>query len=147
MATRSQKVWDMVMERLEKEPAVDWVELKQDAEKLDQSIAKLTQRQFNARYPLQASRMLKQGGVVREAAEAPAGQEVVATPARTTVRSHRNSRRGRKPKIEERRARAREILLAYAQELVQVESKAEVVEALAKLDDYLDRLETAYRVS
>lgn len=142
MATRSQKVWDMVVERLEKEPAVDWVELKQDAEKLDQSIAKLTQRQFNARYPLQASRMLKQGGVVREAAEAPAGQEIVAT-----VRSHRNSRRGRKPKIEERRARAREILLAYAQELVQVESKAEVVEAIAKLDDYLDRLETAYRVS
>lgn len=113
MAATNEKVMAMVEEEIRKNPDVETQALYDKAKKIDKSVANLSSRQFNARYPLQVKRRL-----------AP------ARPRRTRRKAQRN----------DGRAAVRGVLLEYARELASADDKAKIVDLVANVDKYVDRV-------
>lgn len=113
MPATNEKVMSMVEEEIRKNSDVETQALYDKARKIDKSIGDLSIRQFNARYPLQVKRRL-----------APA----------------RPRRQRRRPSKGNGRAQVREVLLEYARQLAAAEDIAEVVDLVAGVDKYVDRV-------
>lgn len=119
MADTDQKVMAMIEKEIKANPDVKNPELKKKAEKLDGSIGKLSARQFNARYPLQVKRKLN--------------------PPKRRRRSGGGSRkRGGRG-----RENVRAVLLDFAREVAAADGKAAIVDLIAGVDTYVDRIEKA----
>lgn len=116
MADLNEKVMDAVKKEMEKDPSISIEELKAKATKIDPSIANLTARQFNARYPLQIKRAASaaQGGGTR--------------------------RRRRSRRTEVNREALRGILLELAQDVAKAEGKGDIIEVVTGIDKYVDRV-------
>lgn len=110
---RNEDVMEMVEEKLREDPEASNEELRRKAEKIDSDIAELSARQFNAWYPLQVKRQLKTG-----------------------------RKRGAEPEFEEKRLRsvAQETLLDFASAVAGAEDRAEMIDVLARVDEYVDRV-------
>jgi hypothetical protein len=106
------RVVDMVRSELERNPSVGTRELFDRAKKLDKGIGELTLRQFHARYPLQLKR--------RNATGRP--------------------RRSRRRRREADREAIRTTLLELAKEIAGTEGRGELVEIVAGLDRYVERV-------
>ncbi len=116
MADVNAKVMKMVEDEIGKNPNVTTAELYEKAKKIDKGMEKLSARQFNARYPLQVKRKM-------------------APPRRRT-----GSRRRRSGPNKEA---IRTSLLQFAQALVGAENKGQVVDVIANIDTYVDKVATA----
>jgi hypothetical protein len=124
MADVNPKVMEMIAEEIKKNPDVSNPELLEKAKKIDRSVGKLTPRQFNARYPLQVKRAMKpRKRTRRKAASKPSGK-----------RSARSaSANGDRDKV-------RAILLDLAKDIANAQGKGDVVDVIAGIDRYVDRV-------
>lgn len=113
------KVMTMVEEELAKNPKASTKELKEKAEKIDKSIAKLTNREFHARYPLQ---------VMRKRA-----------PARPRAAAAARRRRAKAAAGPDRDA-IRAVLLDFGRAIAAAEGKADVVDVIGGVDKYVERV-------
>ncbi len=112
------KVMSMVEEELTKNPKTSTKELKEKAEKIDKSIAKLSSRQFHARYPLQVMR-----------------KRAPARPRAATARRRRG-----KAGAEPDRSAIRSVLLDFGRAIAAAEGKADVVDVIGGVDKYVERV-------
>lgn len=120
MAEINAKVMAMVEDELKKNPDATTDELIEKAKKVDKGVAKLSNRQFNARYPLQVKRRRANGS-----------------------KSRRRPSRRRRRKGDVDRTAVRGILLDFAREIAGAESKTAVLDVIGNVDSYVDRLAKA----
>ncbi len=115
MAKDVSRIEEFVREELQRNPGASTAELFEKAKKLDRNLAKLSIRQFHARYPLQVKRQL--------AAQRP-----------------RRRRRVRTKTAD--RAAIRAELLAFARALLSADGAA-VVDVVGSIEKYVDRVVAA----
>lgn len=129
VAERNPQVMEMVAKELEKDPEAKADSLFEKARKIDPSIGDLSLRQFHARYPLPLKRKRSAG---KGRARRPRSRAKSAPPAK---QKSAPARRQGAPRDEVRR-----IFLEFASDLARAESRASIVDVLAKVDDYVDRV-------
>ena len=138
----SQRVLDMVRRELVQNPDVDNAVLYDKALELDPTAMKdVDRRQFNARYPLRVkrfelqSRKPKEPRVAKprrpkktekEAAPSIAPARRSAAPASTVRKAARDS--------------VRNVLLRFAQDLANAESRGDIVGVVANVDQYVEQI-------
>ena len=115
--SHTDKIMALVRRALEKDRGVGSRELYERAAKADASVKKLTLQQFHAKYPLQVKRQM----------------------ARTKPRRRRKTITPRK-RAEVDRAAIRKILLSFARAVSAAEGTAALIDVLANVDKYVDRI-------
>lgn len=130
---------------LKRNPAVKNAELFKGACEIDASVAKLSARQFHAKYPLQVKRRLAAAAPAPKPAPKPRkpaarprkpAAPVVAEPAPAVAA----------PSTGDGNAAAiRGLLLSLARELANAGTQAETIEVMARLDGYVDDIMQAAR--
>ena len=127
MAEVDAKVMKFVEDALKKTPKIQLDDLFQKAKKVSKSVADLSKRQFNARYPLQVKRKKAQAAQPRK----PRRKKAAPTTAR-----------GRKAasKREGSREAVRKVLLQFATDITGAEERKELVKVLAGVDRYVDQV-------
>lgn len=126
MPATNEKVMEMVRKQLDANPDAENRDLYEKAQKIDASIGDLSLRQFHARYPLQVKRKRaaksrskkggRKGGGRRKAAKKKA-KAAAGSVDRETIRS---------------------TLLRFARDVSAAEGKAETIDLLSKVDDYVE---------
>jgi hypothetical protein len=148
MAERNQKIYERVVQELEKNPGLGSRELYGIALNADKSIGRDTLQQFHARYFLPALREHRLAGGAAKPARRPrrqrkqsaAAEQPKAEPSETTPKRRFRRLRGEPAS---NRDQIRALLLQFAQELTDAESRSSLVQALARVDSYVDRIATA----
>lgn len=131
MAESNAQVMEMIEAELRKDPNVSNADLFEKAAAIDPSIESLSARQFNARYPLQVKRALK--------------------PRKPKARRGKRSRAGTAGAAGRSRAggadrdRVRGVLLELVKDIANAEQKGDVVDVVAGIDRYVDRVVKAGR--
>lgn len=127
MADVNDRVMDMVRKELKKNPDAENQELYEKAKKVDGSVDDLSLRQFHARYPLQVKRQLaqKKGGKK-------GGRK------RKSRKKSRSGGRGGGSASGADRDAIRGTLLQFAKDVSSAEGKAEMIDLLTSVDDYVD---------
>jgi hypothetical protein len=123
MAEANPKVMEVVEAELKKDPDISNPELLEKAKKVDPAVAELTPRQFNATYPLQVKRAMKPRRRTQK-------KTSKATPRRGTKRAESGGDRDR----------VRTELLALAKDVANAQGKGDVVDVIAGIDRYVDRV-------
>lgn len=125
MAETNEKVMKMVRDELKKNPDAENKDLYQKATNVDDSIGELSLRQFHARYPLQVKRQLaqKKGGT--------RGKKKKKKSTRT-----RSKKRSRGSGAD--REAIRGTLLQFAKDVSSAGDKAEMIDLLTSVDEYVD---------
>ena len=128
-------VMEYVERTLEANPGIANADLFAGAREIDPSVGQLTGRQFHAKYPLQVKARL-----ARAAAPEPKKplEPEVPTAQETAEEDARPPHAGDPVAV-------RRLLLDLAKELASAESKAEVIEVMARLDDYVAEIMKAAR--
>ena len=121
MAEANPKVMEMIEAEIKKNPDVSNPELFEKAKAIDKAVAQLSPRQFNAMYPLQVKRAMK--------------------PSRPRRRSGHGSSGGG----DGRREKVRGVLLSLARDVADAQGKGDVVDVVAGIDRYVDRVLKAAR--
>jgi hypothetical protein len=142
MAERNEKVLERVRQELGKNPNLGSRELYESAKQADKAVAADSMQQFHARYVLPIKRELRgpsearsqKGGVKRRKAR-PGTATTGETPSAP-------KRRGRQKRGDEpsERDRVRALLLQFAQELTDAESRSSLVQVLGRVDQYVSRI-------
>lgn len=115
MADANPKVMAMIEAELKKNPDISNPELFDKARSIDKGVTKLSPRQFNAMYPLQVKRAMKP-----------------ARPRKRTSRG-RSGSNGRRDKV-------RMLLLALARDVADAQGKGALVDVVAGIDGYVDKV-------
>lgn len=116
-AEKKDEIMEMVRQRLSEDPDAENKDLYAKATEIDPSVDDLTLRQFHARYPLQVKRQMAQ--------------------KRRGGRSRREtSSRGRGAGVD--REAIRTTLLRFARDVSAADGKAEMIDILSSVDDYVD---------
>lgn len=143
MAARSKKdetnpkVMELVEKELEKNPDASVDELWDKARKIDPSVAKLTKRQFHARYPLQIKRRKSRGSKKKTTSRK---KRASGKPAAKKATGKRASRKESSPAAPTaNREAVRTVFLAFASDLAAAEARKDVVKVLAGVDTYVNR--------
>ncbi len=166
MAEQNEQVMAMVRRELERRPDVDLRELYARAQEIDPAIGDLDIRQFNARYPLQVKRARRGSSARQEGAreqratrgrrtrtagqgrtaggsrrgqagraeQARTAEQSAATEEAGTSTTRRRRRRGGEPN----REAIRGVLLQFASDFAQAETRSEIVSVLSNVDTYVD---------
>ena len=144
-------VMEYVERTLETNPGVTNADLFAGAREIDPSVGQLTGRQFHARYPLQVKARLARAA----APELKTPPEPKTTPEPEVVTADEptapdlSSVGAGDPEAPPTGAgdplAVRRLLLDLSKELVSAESKAEVIEVMARLDDYVAEIMEAAR--
>src|SRR5262245_58618227 len=113
MPAINERVMSMVRDEIRRHPEVTSPELFEKAKKLDRGMRSLTARQFNATYPLQVRRTL--------APRRPRGRGVAGRSAAS-------------------KDRVRGVLLEFAQAVAGAQDRGALVEVIANLDQWVDRV-------
>jgi len=120
-------VMEYVERTLEANPGIANADLLAGAREIDPSVGQLSARQFHAKYPLQVKARLAKAAAPKPKPppepEVPTAQETAEEDA--------------PPKQVGDPVAVRRLLLDLAKELASAESKAEVIEVMARLDDYV----------
>lgn len=114
-ASADDKVMELVEKQLRKNPEISNEELFEKAKGVDPSVGELSLRQFHAKYPLQVKRKL-------------------------APKTGRRSRRSRRRAQDVDREAVRQSLLKFAKDISAAEGKAETIELLANVDEYVTEL-------
>jgi hypothetical protein len=143
MADRNAKVQDLIREQLQKNPGASTQELQKAAREIDSSVGELSLRQFNAGYVLPLKR--RSGGGKRQARGAAKGRggrgrKQEAAPARPAAAK---PRRGARAAEGSDRDRVRGVLLQFARDLSEAESRSAIVGVVSDLDRYVDQIVAA----
>ena len=126
---------EYVERTLEANPGIANADLFAGAREIDPSVGQLTGRQFHAKYPLQVKARL-----ARTAAPEPKKPPEPEVPtAQETAEEDAPPKQAGDP------VAVRRLLLDLAKELASAESKAEVIEVMARLDDYVAEIMEAAR--
>lgn len=128
MAERNPQVMEMVAKELEKDPEARADALFEKAREIDPSIGDLSLRQFHARYPLPLKRK-RSAGKGRKRRARTRGKAVAPQARKSTQAPPKGA-----PRDEVRR-----VFLEFASDLARAESRASIVDVLAKVDEYVDR--------
>ncbi len=143
MAERNEKIYERVLQELEKNPDLGSKELYGVLRESDKAVAKDTLQQFHARYVLPAKRARKVDS-----------EQEVQPVRRTRKRRAKATRNGQAPAAVEQvprrtrrsrrqepdRDRIRGLLLQFAQDLTDAESRSNLVQVLARVDSYVDKV-------
>ena len=134
MAEVNDKVMEMVREELKENPDAENKELYAKAVKLDDAIDDLTLRQFHARYPLQVKRQIaqKRGGKKKKKRK----QRKSRKKRKASSRAATKGAAGSGPN----RDAIRGTLLQFAKDVSSAEGKAEMIDLLTSVDDYVDQV-------
>jgi len=143
VAERNEKVMDMVVRELDKDPAVGLESLYGRAKEIDSSISELSLRQFHARYPLQVKRSRSRGAAKKQKGtsvrkRATAGDKSAAAPAVKQRRSQAAAAAGGGAEFD--REKVRQLFLEFASEFAEAETRKEIVRVLSSVDSYVNRL-------
>jgi hypothetical protein len=141
MAERNQKVYERVKQELQKNPALGSRDLYELAKGVEKAISQDTMQQFHARYFLPARKEIRAAS-----GETPApgrgrrsrrqgGEKEPRTVGRAVSRRD-GDERGEGPD----RDRVRSVLLQFAQELTDAESRSSLVKVLGRVDTFVDRI-------
>lgn len=132
MAEVNDKVMEMVREELKENPDAENKELYAKAVELDDAIDDLTLRQFHARYPLQVKRQIaqKRGGKKKRK------QRKSRKKRKASSRAGAKGAAGSGPN----RDAIRGTLLQFAKDVSSAEGKAEMIDLLTSVDDYVDQV-------
>jgi hypothetical protein len=143
MAERSEKAQARVREELQKNPGASTKELQAAATSADAAVGELSLRQFNAGYVLPIKRRSsggrkksKSGGGARRQAGRKQSTSTPAAPR--SAPQPRASARAAAPVSDRDRARA--VLLEFARDFSEAESRSAIVGVLSELDRYVDRI-------
>ncbi len=128
-------VMEYVERTLEANPGVKNADLFAGAREIDPSVAELSGRQFHAKYPLQVKARLAKAAAPKP--KTPPEPEV-PTVEETAPEDAPPPQAGDPVAV-------RRLLLDLAKELATAESKAEVIEVMARLDDYVAEIMEAAR--
>ena len=120
-------VMEFVERTLEGNPNIANADLFAGAREIDPSVAQLSARQFHAKYPLQVKARLARA--VAPEPETPPAPEVLTSEEPTAPEAP--------SAVAGEPLAVRRLLLDLAKELANAESKAEVIEVIARLDDYV----------
>lgn len=123
MPETNPQVMDLIESELKKNPDVSNAELLEKAKKIDPGVAEITSRQFNARYPLQVKRAMTR--------HKPSKRKRRSTNARKPAN-------GRPDGAE--RANVRNLLLQLAKDVANADGNGDVVDIVAGIDKYVDRV-------
>ena len=138
-------VMEYVERMLEVNPGITNADLFAGAREIDPSVGQLTGRQFHARYPLQVKARLARAA----APEAKTPPEPEVATAEEPTAPDLSSVGAGDPEAPPTGAgdplAVRRLLLDLSKELVSAESKAEVIEVMARLDDYVAEIMEAAR--
>ncbi len=167
MANASARVMQMVRRELKKDRAASTEELFDKAKKIDPSLSRLTNRQFHAKYPLQIKRTMKRrpasASKKRAASKTRAAKKARgATRKRGRSTAKKATRRGRPTRRTPTRSRRpptaraaaeasapngrdtmRGLLLQFAKEVAAADGKADMVDVLTGVDQWVDRMVAA----
>jgi hypothetical protein len=158
MADFNARVMDMVRRELEKDRSVATEDLFAKARKIDSSLSRLDIRQFHAKYPLQVKRAMGRG----RRGGRPAGTRKRGRPPASASASAPARKRGRKrgpgrPPGRPRKSvpaeiatgggagrdSVRTLLLQFAREVAGADGKADMVDVMAGVEGWVDRLISA----
>jgi hypothetical protein len=143
MAERNQKVLEHVRQELGKNPELGSRELHQSAQQVDKSAGQDSLQQFHARYVLPVKREQRSSGAAtgggRKGGRGRKGAESTMVEAGQRPGRARRSRASRATEGSER-DRVRELLLQFAQELTDAESRSSLVQVLGRVDQYVGRI-------
>ena len=128
MADANPKVMEMIEAELKKNADISNAELLEKARKIDKGVEKLSARQFNAKYPLQVKRALN-----------PPKRRSSRKRKSTSSSKGRSTGRSRTAG-DDSRDRVRAVLLELAKDVANAENKGDVVEVVAGIDRYIDRV-------
>lgn len=126
VADANPKVMAMVESELKKDPDISNRELREKAVAIDRKVNDLSARQFNATYPLQVKRSM--------APKKPRRRRPTTRKARTTTTRRTASRDGNG------RDKVRGVLLELARDVANAQGKGDVVDVIAGIDRYVDRV-------
>lgn len=127
MAEKSEKVMEMVRDQLKKNPDVETDALFEKARKIESSIGDLSLRQFHARYPLQVKRKMASGRRKKKKKKKSA-----------TGRSRGRRATAASGTTDGQRAAIREGLLSFAKDVAAADAKADLINVLTSVDEYVD---------
>lgn len=134
MPSPADKVMTFVERQLKKDPKTTSQKLFERAKKMDPAVARLSLRQFHAKYPLQ---------VKRRSAPKKRGRPKTSKPA-AAARTRRPPTR----KAPGDEAAVRAVLLRFAKDVSAAEGKTETIEILANVDRYVaDIMKAAAKVA
>lgn len=145
------EVMDQVREILQRQPDATSRELFDLAQRMDPSLAELSLRQFHGRYVLSAHRALRKNASPGEPARPRATRR---SSARAKDKGKGKRASGAKEQPAERKAAAkgaprrdaiRAVLVQFARDFSEAESRSEIVGVLTDLDRYVDQVEAALR--
>lgn len=119
-------IMEMVRQELSDDPDAENKDLYAKAKKIDPSVDDLSLRQFHARYPLQVKRKMAQSR--RDS------QESRGTKSRTTGSGDGGT--GGSGSVD--RETIRSTLLRFARDVSAADGKAEMIDVLSSVDDYVD---------
>lgn len=135
MAERNAEVMEMVAQELERDPEISVDALFEKAKAVDPAIGDLSRRQFHARYPLPIKRRKSQGKRPRK----PRKRRAAGRAAPRAAPRAGGSATSRKGTSGTPRDEVRRIFLDFAGDLARAESRASIVEVIARVDEYVDR--------
>ena len=140
MPDTNDRVMAMIEKEIQANPDISNEDLRVKAEKMDDAIARMSARQFNATYPLQVKRRMRprrRGG--RKAAKAAQrGRNRAGGGKRGRPAGSGGSTRGAVRGASER-DRVRAVLVAFASDLASADG-AGLVRVIAGVDGYVDRV-------
>ena len=142
-------VMEYVERTLEANPGIANADLFAGAREIDPSVGQLTGRQFHAKYPLQVKARLARAAAPETPPEPKTPPEPeVATAEEPTAPAVSSAGAGdleAPPTGAGDPLAVRRLLLDLSKELASAESKAEVIEVMARLDDYVAEIMEAAR--
>jgi hypothetical protein len=144
MAERNQKVYERIKQELEKNPALGSRDLYELAKGADKAINQDTMQQFHARYFLPARKEIRAASGEAPAprrgrrSRSQAGEKEPRRVARTATR--RGGGESGESGESSDRDRVRGVLLQFAQELTDAESRSSLVKVLGRVDNFVDRI-------
>ncbi|MDE2762487.1 MAG: hypothetical protein OXK74_06830 [Gemmatimonadota bacterium] len=136
---------EYVERTLEANPGIANAELFAGAREIDPSVAALSARQFHAKYPLQVKARLARAAAPEPKTPPEPEEAMSEEPTATDVSSAGEGDTATSPTGEGDPLAVRRLLLDLAKELARAESKAEVIEVIAGLDDYVAEIMEAAR--
>ena len=130
MAQTDEKVMKMVEQELAKNPDASVDELFDKAKGMNKGIARMTRRQFHARYPLQVKR--RKGAGKRGKKGRKGGRKAAAVKGARRGPGRPRGARG------DRREAVRGVFLRFAQDVAAADTPAALVKLILNVDRYVD---------
>lgn len=143
MAERNEKVFQRVRDELAKNPDTGSRDLYQIAKEVDGSLSGDSLQQFHARYvlPIKREQSGSKGG--RRSRRAKGGKRGRAAAASAPAAQASGGRRRKSGGDDAARTRARSVLLDFARDFADAETRSDIVQVLSRVDDYVERIVTS----